>query len=428
MQRTAHHHVARASRIHAASALAVAHLEQLEPRRLFAAQINFDSGFTSTTGLSLNGETTLTGTALQLTDNNDHESGSVFSTTKVPIEKFTSHFEFNFSAGASTADGITFTVQNDAANAVGGNGNGLGFQSITSSAGIAINIFNNGSFGETMGLATAGEQASLATNTDLSSELDLHNGDSINATVVYNGTDMNVTLTDATDSSKTITESYPVNLTSVVGANTAFVGFTGSTGANASTQQILSWDYTGTNTPTISQAAAATPNPVIKTKTALTVIATDADADLTYTWAVASKPAGAEHAPTFSDNGTNSAKNTIAKFFKAGRYGFRVTASNGNGQSVTSYISVLVNATPSRMGLDPHKQILHNGDTQQYAGKVFDQFGNPLNVQPTITYSIVEGGGTISSTGLYTSNGVGHVVVQAADGAILGTVGATVLA
>jgi legume-like lectin family protein len=400
-------------------------LESLEQRRLLTAQINFDSGFATTTGLSLNGGATTSGTALQLTDNNQYEARTAFWTTPVPIEKFTTHFSFNISPGAMTADGLTFTVQNESPTTVGADGGNLGYTNITSSAALMINFFNFGAYGSTLALATGGALPS-STN-DISSEIDLHSGDTMDATATYDGTNLAVTLTDATDASKTITESYPVDLTQTVGGNTAYVGFTAATGNSFSTQKILSWDYTGSNTPTITAVASATPNPVTGTTTALSVAATDNGADLTYSWALASKPNGAEHDPIFSENGTDSSDSITAKFFKAGRYGFRVTIANAYGQSITSYISVLVNQTPSRMALDPHMQILHNGDTQQYLGVVRDQFGNPLRTQPTIVYSLDEGGGSISSTGLFTSDGVGHVVVRATGDSLVGTVGATVL-
>src|SRR5262249_49375020 len=58
------------------------------------------------------------------------------------------------------------------------------------------------------------------------------------------------------------TTSFKVNIPSVVGGNTAFVGFTGGTGGSTATQEILTWTYssggttgTGPKTPVVYQTA-----------------------------------------------------------------------------------------------------------------------------------------------------------------------------
>jgi hypothetical protein len=52
-----------------------------------------------------------------------------------------------------------------------------------------------------------------------------------------------MTLTD-TVTNAAVTEVFPVNIPSLVGGNTAYVGFTGGTGAMAATQNVMSWTYT----------------------------------------------------------------------------------------------------------------------------------------------------------------------------------------
>jgi hypothetical protein len=41
----------------------------------------------------------------------------------------------------------------------------------------------------------------------------------------------------------TFTTSFPINIPATVGGNTAFVGFTGGTGGQTATQEILNWKY-----------------------------------------------------------------------------------------------------------------------------------------------------------------------------------------
>jgi hypothetical protein len=60
--------------------------------------------------------------------------------------------------------------------------------------------------------------------------------------MVYNGTTLTMTLTD-TVTNAAATEVFTVNIPSVVGSDTAYVGFTGSTGGETATQNVLSWTY-----------------------------------------------------------------------------------------------------------------------------------------------------------------------------------------
>src|SRR5262249_23548271 len=78
--------------------------------------------------------------------------------------------------------------------------------------------------------------------------------------------------------------------------------------------------------PTVATPAAASPSPVSGTTAALSVLGADdgGEANLTYSWTTSGTPL----APvSFSVNGTNAAKNTVAIFSKAGTYSFVVTVS-----------------------------------------------------------------------------------------------------
>jgi hypothetical protein len=61
--------------------------------------------------------------------------------------------------------------------------------------------------------------------------------------MTYNGTTLAMIITDNTIG-KSFTTSWAVNIPAVVGASTAYVGFTGGTGALTATQQIATWSYT----------------------------------------------------------------------------------------------------------------------------------------------------------------------------------------
>jgi hypothetical protein len=61
--------------------------------------------------------------------------------------------------------------------------------------------------------------------------------------MAYDGTTLTVTITD-TVTTATAKQSYTVDIPTLVGGSTAFVGFTGATGGRTATQDILSWTYT----------------------------------------------------------------------------------------------------------------------------------------------------------------------------------------
>jgi hypothetical protein len=84
--------------------------------------------------------------------------------------------------------------------------------------------------------------------------VNLHSGDVMNVHMTYDGTTLAMTITDAT-AGKSFTASWAVNIPSVVGASSAYVGFTAGTGSSTATQEIISWTY-APGTPT------ATKNPI----------------------------------------------------------------------------------------------------------------------------------------------------------------------
>ena len=65
----------------------------------------------------------------------------------------------------------------------------------------------------------------------------------MHAHITYDGTTLTLTLTD-TVTNATFTTSTAINIPTTVGANTAYVGFTGGTGGLAAVQNVLNWTYT----------------------------------------------------------------------------------------------------------------------------------------------------------------------------------------
>jgi hypothetical protein len=230
--------------------------------------INFPSGFTNA-GLQFNGHTKLNGTRLQLTDTTaTQESASAFWTTPVNVQSFTNDFTFQLTS--PTADGFTFTIQNTGITALGPAGGGLGYgpdtpggtAGIGKSIAVKFDLFSNDGEGtNSTGLYTNGASPTMPA-TAIGGNVSLHSGDILHAHVTYDGTTLTLTLTDTTNTAETFTTSWPVNIPSIVGATTAFAGFTAGTGGSTATQEILTWTYatgsttgTGTKTPVVYQTA-----------------------------------------------------------------------------------------------------------------------------------------------------------------------------
>ena len=76
--------------------------------------------------------------------------------------------------------------------------------------------------------------------------------------MTYDGANLLLTLTDIVVN-KTFTHTFPINIPATIGSNVAYIGFTGGTGGESSSQKILSWTFTSqsgsvTQTPTFSPA------------------------------------------------------------------------------------------------------------------------------------------------------------------------------
>ncbi|HLY60755.1 MAG TPA: chitobiase/beta-hexosaminidase C-terminal domain-containing protein [Terriglobia bacterium] len=225
--------------------------------------INFSSGF-SGTGMALNGSSTYNGTRLRLTDGGQNEAASAFFTTPVNVQSFTTDFSFQLTNPNS--DGMTFTIQGSGLTALGYLGGSLGYgpnPNVTGSTGILnsvaikFDLYNNAGEGiNSTGLYTNGAAPTVPAIDLTSSGVNLHSGDVFNVHMTYDGTTLTMTITDASDTTKTFTYSWAINIPATVGGNTAYLGFTGGTGGYTATQDIVTWTFTSTAS---GPAAAATP-------------------------------------------------------------------------------------------------------------------------------------------------------------------------
>ena len=97
--------------------------------------------------------------------------------------------------------------------------------------------------------------------------------------------------------------------------------------------------------------------------------------------------------------------------------------------TVTSAVSVTVNATLTSIVVSPASATVSANATQQFTASARDQFATTLTGQPSFTWT-VSGGGTISASGLFTAGatGGGPFTVTATSGSVSGTASVTVSA
>ena len=206
------------------------------------------SGFTAGQ-LALN-KAKIIGTLLQLTDGGTQEARSVYFNTPVNVQQFTT--DFDFQQLNAIGDGFTFVIQNQGLTALGSSGGGLGYgvsavsgtgALITKSVAIKFDLYSNSGEGtDSTGIYLDGAVPTVPSTNLTGTGIVLRSGDAMHAHIVYDGTNLTLTITDATvNASATVV--YAVNIPAVVGANTAYVGFTGGTGGSSSTQDILDWTY-----------------------------------------------------------------------------------------------------------------------------------------------------------------------------------------
>jgi hypothetical protein len=222
--------------------------------------INFASGFANAGGLLMTAGTgAITGSSLQLTNSAQSiEIGSAFYAAPVNVQSFTTKFTLNLS-GNVDQNTMLFVIQNQPAAAsdtslsnsrsVSGGPYAFGFEEygvnnpdggyagLMSSVAVKFDLWNGG----TTGLYTNGETPYEPQTTI--SNVNLDSGDPIACTLTYSGTTLSLTMTD-TATGKTFSTSWSnVNIPTDVGANTAYVGFTGSLYTAPSTQDVSAWTF-----------------------------------------------------------------------------------------------------------------------------------------------------------------------------------------
>jgi hypothetical protein len=203
-----------------------------------ANQINFGQGFSSVSSLYLNGGAGvgLSGTSLELTDGGKSEYTSAVYRQPINVQSFTTDFKFQLTN--AVANGFALTFHSAGINpccAV------LGYAGVGANVAVEFNLHANGKAVDLVGLYTDGALA-LPEIDMTSSGVNLHSGHPLQAHITYDGTNLAFALTDTVTLAE-FTHSFAINLPETVGGNTAYVGFTASTGGSSAIQQILTWTF-----------------------------------------------------------------------------------------------------------------------------------------------------------------------------------------
>jgi fibronectin-binding autotransporter adhesin len=251
----------------------------------FGSNTSGANGSNTTWTVNNNGglTTAITNNVLTLTvDEGVAESRSAFYNTPVPVGAFSATFVYQESTGYTyPTDGATFVLQNASSgvSALGGGAQGLGYTGITPSAGMGVDVYYSNPYGANQLLWLKGGAVVSNSATAPVSPTNGSPGHPILMTLNYDGSNsMTTTWTDLTTSA-TYSASYAIgNLATVLGGNSAYIGFTGASAtldtgvfAGYATQTIGSFSYTytgagapiaGTNvlpasTPLVVSAAAS---------------------------------------------------------------------------------------------------------------------------------------------------------------------------
>jgi hypothetical protein len=240
---------------------------------------NYPNGFAGAGGaIRAAWEAGMTGAAINLTNiSTEHQAGGAWYTTQQNITAFTTDFTFQLAVGVVggiSTQGITFCVQNsnsttnpqnNGTNATeDANLMGYGAYSFQGSMGnsIAVKFDLSGANGQnqypagrtpsTTGLyINGGPAGGLVPEIDLNpSGVNLHSGDLMAAHIVYDGSILTMTLRDTVTNAQ-FRQSWPIDIPSIVGGNSAWVGFTGGTIPVVS-QKILTWSFSEGYAPRLS--------------------------------------------------------------------------------------------------------------------------------------------------------------------------------
>lgn len=243
------------------------------------------ANFADTTGLQINGAASSLNIAgrdvMRLTPPQGGVGGSMFNTQAIALTNdysFSTRFTFTIGSNHQTpwgeigADGIAFLIQTQS-NSVGGVGGGLGYAGISPSVAVEFDPYSNGGSDPRLpgnGALNGNDHIAIMSNGDaanhlayaiVSPTLELDSGRDITGFVDYNGATNLMEVRWSTDGLRPDTAgiSYSIDLASLFGTSPVYVGFTASTGADWSAQDIVNWTFNANYDPVTTSPARTIP-------------------------------------------------------------------------------------------------------------------------------------------------------------------------
>ena len=185
---------------------------------------------------------------LRLTNNDIEEARSAFYDRPVPVvsgsKGFTASFTYR-ATGDRDADGAAFVLHNDARgeSAVGGHGGALGLGAENMGGAITPSVEFEFNLWKTHGVAW--QSHGDAGNYAPTDPVNVGGGNPIDVTLSYDPatTTLAVKLVDQTTKATYTTTYNTLDVTGILGRNTAYVGFSGGSGRSRSIQHISNFSY-----------------------------------------------------------------------------------------------------------------------------------------------------------------------------------------
>lgn len=222
--------------------------------------------------VNLSGSATTDGTALQLTQANvNNQAGAAFLADPFTLGaggSFSAQFQFQITPGSTggPADGFTFVLAQTPDSPLQAGGN-LGYYGLTNSVAVQFHIYNNGTGGEPIdkggtddhsdnevgvdhgGLlynaAAAspygvGNNSAWACSSSTSNPFGcMANGHVWTAKLDYVNGLLSVSVEDGDATPDLVIDDYAIDIPTLIGTNTPYIGFTGGTGGDTATQKVL---------------------------------------------------------------------------------------------------------------------------------------------------------------------------------------------
>jgi YD repeat-containing protein len=221
--------------------------EPIEPRCLLdaaAPTVDFSAGFDAGE-MALNGGATVVGGELRLTDlSGVSQARSAYHADKVSVDQFVTRYVYTASTNSSNPKGgMAFVIQNQSTTALGGTGTSLGYQTMEPSVALTFAVTYYGKNDIALYADSSSAGLTRFKHEILRPEMgDFDDNRPFEVILAYGGEVLHLTVTDLTDGTSYYLH-YDVDIPTLVGADTAWVGFTGGKASVPVSQEISEWVY-----------------------------------------------------------------------------------------------------------------------------------------------------------------------------------------